>query len=148
MTQLRAAKVAKIVEDIPPLEVDDPDGDAELLVLGWGSTYGTILAAARRVRERGRKVATAHLVHLNPMPANTGEIVKRYAKVLIPEINTGQLAMLIRSEHLVDAKTFSKVQGQPIFAEELEDEILRVLGEETRMGGDRRGGRGQKVMDG
>ena len=140
MTQLRAAKVAKIVDDIPPLEVDDPDGDAELLVLGWGSTYGTILAAARRVRERGKKVATAHLVHLNPMPANTGGIVKRYAKVLIPELNTGQLAMLIRSEHLVDAKTFSKVQGQPIFAEELEDEIPRVIGEETRVGGD-------KVMD-
>ena len=127
MTELRAAKVAKIVDDIPPLEVEDPDGDAEFLVLGWGSTYGTILAAARRVRERGRKVATAHLVHLNPMPANTGEVVKRYARVLIPEINTGQLSMLIRSEHLVDAKSFSKVQGQPIFAEELEDEILKVM---------------------
>ena len=77
--------------------------------------------------KRGRKVATAHLVHLNPMPANTGEVVKRYAKVLIPEINTGQLSMLIRSEHLVDAKSFSKVQGQPIFAEELEVEILKVM---------------------
>ena len=137
MTQLRASKVAKIVEDIPALHVDDPDGDAEVLVLGWGSTYGTILAAARRVRESGRKVATAHLVHLNPMPANTGEVVHRYAKVLIPELNTGQLAMLIRSAHLVDARTFSKVQGQPIFAEELEDEILKV------MDGDR-----DKVMDG
>jgi 2-oxoglutarate ferredoxin oxidoreductase subunit alpha len=90
------------------------------------------LAAARRVRESGRKVATAHLVHVNPMPANTGEVVQGYAKVLIPELNTGQLAMLIRSAHLVDARTFSKVQGQPIFAEELEDEILRVGGEETR----------------
>jgi 2-oxoglutarate ferredoxin oxidoreductase subunit alpha len=96
-------------------------------VLGWGSTYGTILAAARRVRERGRKVATAHLVHLSPMPANTGEVVKRYATVLIPELNTGQLSMLIRSEHLVDAKSFCKVQGQPIFAEELENEILKVM---------------------
>ena len=92
MTELRAAKVAKIADDIPPLEVDDPDGDAELLVLGWGSTYGTIQAAARRVRERGRKVATAHLRHLNPLPANTGEVVRAYAKVLIPEMNTGQLA--------------------------------------------------------
>ena len=81
----------------------------------------------RRVRERGRKVATAHLVHLNPMPANTGEVVKRYAKVLIPELNTGQLSMLIRSAHLVDAMSFSKVQGQPIFAEELEVEILKVM---------------------
>jgi len=87
------------------------------------------------------------MVHLNPMPANTGEIVKRYAKVLIPELNTGQLAMLIRSEHLVDAKTFSKVQGQPIFAEELEDEILRVVGEETRVGRGERVGEDQKVMD-
>jgi 2-oxoglutarate/2-oxoacid ferredoxin oxidoreductase subunit alpha len=127
MTKLRAAKVAKIVDDVPPLEVDDPDGDAELLVLGWGSTFGTILAAARRVRAAGRKVATAHLMHLNPMPANIGDVVKAYPKVLIPEINSGQLAMLIRARHLVDAKTFSKVQGQPIFAEELETEINKVM---------------------
>src|SRR5262245_21056790 len=126
MTELRAAKVTKVAEDIPPLEVDDPDGDAELLVLGWGSTYGTIKAAARRVRERGRKVATAHLVHLNPMPSDTGEVVRRYPRVLIPETNTGQLAMLIRSAFLVDAKTYAKVQGQPIFAEDLENEMLRV----------------------
>jgi 2-oxoglutarate/2-oxoacid ferredoxin oxidoreductase subunit alpha len=126
MTELRAAKVAKVAEDIPPLEVDDPDGDAELLVLGWGSTYGTIKAAARRVRDGGRKVAIAHLVHLNPMPGNTGEVVRRYPKVLIPEANTGQLAMLIRAVHLVDAKTYAKVQGQPIFAEDLESEMLRV----------------------
>ena len=129
MTQLRAAKVAKVAEDIPPLEVDDPDGNAELLVLGWGSTYGTIRAAARRVRDGGRKVATAHLVHLNPMPSDTGEVVRRYRRVLIPEMNTGQLALLIRAAHLVDATTYSKVQGQPIFAEDLENEILRVSGD-------------------
>ena len=129
MTQLRAAKVAKVADDIPPLDVDDPDGDAELLVLGWGSTYGTIRAAARRVREGGRKVATAHLVHLNPMPSNTGEVVRRYRRVLIPEVNSGQLALLIRAAHLVDVKTYSKVQGQPIFAEDLENEILRVAGD-------------------
>ncbi|HJS25823.1 MAG TPA: 2-oxoacid:acceptor oxidoreductase subunit alpha [Actinomycetota bacterium] len=126
MTQLRAAKVAKVADDIPPLEVDDPDGDAELLVLGWGSTFGTIKAAARRVREGGRKVATAHLVYLSPMPSNTAEVVRRYPRLLIPEMNTGQLAMLIRAEYLVDAATYSKVQGQPIFAEDLENEILRV----------------------
>jgi 2-oxoglutarate ferredoxin oxidoreductase subunit alpha len=126
MTELRAAKVAKVADGIPPLEVDDPDGDAELLVLGWGSTYGTIKAAARRVREGGRKVATAHLVHLNPMPSNTGEVVQRYRRVLIPEANTGQLAMLIRAAYLVDAETYAKVQGQPIFAEDLENEMLRV----------------------
>jgi 2-oxoglutarate ferredoxin oxidoreductase subunit alpha len=129
MTQLRAAKVAKVADDIPPLDVDDPDGDAELLVLGWGSTYGTIRAAARRVREGGRKVATAHLVHLNPMPSNTGEVVRRYRRVLIPEVNSGQLALLIRAAHLVDVKAYSKVQGQPIFAEDLENEILRVAGD-------------------
>jgi 2-oxoglutarate ferredoxin oxidoreductase subunit alpha len=129
MTHLRAAKVAKVADDIPRLEVDDPDGDAELLVLGWGSTYGTIKAAARRVRERGRKVATAHLVHLNPMPRDTGEVVRRYPRVLIPEANTGQLALLIRAAFLVDAVSYAKVQGQPIFAEDLENEILREMDE-------------------
>ena len=126
MTQLRAAKVAKVADEIPPLEVDDPAGDADVLVLGWGSTYGTIKAAARRVRQRGRKVATAHLVHLNPMPSNTGEVVGRYPRVLIPEANTGQLALLIRAAFLVGAVSYSKVQGQPIFAEDLENEIMRV----------------------
>jgi 2-oxoglutarate ferredoxin oxidoreductase subunit alpha len=126
MTQLRAAKVAKVAEGIPELEVDDPDGDAELLVLGWGSTFGTIRAAARRVRNDGRKVATAHLMHLNPFPSNTEDVVMRYPKVLIPELNLGQLALLIRGRYLVDARSFTKVQGQPIFAEELEHEIVRV----------------------
>jgi 2-oxoglutarate ferredoxin oxidoreductase subunit alpha len=127
MTHLRAEKVARIAEDIPPLAVDDPDGDAELLVLGWGSTLGTIRAAVRRVRERGGKVAAAHLVHLNPFPANTGDVVRAYRRVLIPEMNLGQLALLIRGRFLVDAGSFTKVQGLPIFAEELEREILRVL---------------------
>jgi len=129
MTDLRAAKVDRIADDIPPLEVDDPDGDAELLVLGWGSSYGTIQAAVRRVRGAGRKVATAHLMHLNPFPRNTGEVVRRYPKVLIPEMNTGQLAMLIRARYLVDARTFSKVKGLPFFAEELETEMLKVMDE-------------------
>ena len=129
MTHLRAAKVAKVADEIPALQADDPDGDADLLVLGWGSTYGTIRAAARRVREGGRKVATAHLMHLNPFPANTGDVVRRYPKVLIPELNLGQLALLIRSRFLVDARSLTKVQGQPIFAEELEAEILKVMDE-------------------
>ncbi|MGH2590975.1 MAG: 2-oxoacid:acceptor oxidoreductase subunit alpha [Actinomycetota bacterium] len=129
MTHLRADKVAKIADEVPPLEADDPDGDAELLVLGWGSTYGTIRAAARRVRGRDRKVATAHLVHLNPFPSNIEEVLGRYAKVLIPEQNLGQLALLVRGRFLVDARSFTKVQGQPIFAEELEGEILKVMDE-------------------
>jgi 2-oxoglutarate/2-oxoacid ferredoxin oxidoreductase subunit alpha len=128
MVHLRAAKIEKVAESIPPLEVEDPDGDAELLVLGWGSSYGTIKAATRRVRARGVKVATAHMFHLNPFPTNTGEVVKRYPKLLIPEMNLGQLAMLIRARFLVDARTLSKVQGVPIFAEELEAEILKVIG--------------------
>jgi 2-oxoglutarate ferredoxin oxidoreductase subunit alpha len=129
MTHLRRDKVEGIAADIPPLDVEDPDGDAELLVLGWGSSLGTIRAAARRAREAGRKVATAQLRHLNPFPANTEEVVKRYPKVLIPEMNLGQLAMLVRARFLVDARGFNKVQGLPIAAEELEQEILRVLDE-------------------
>jgi 2-oxoglutarate ferredoxin oxidoreductase subunit alpha len=105
--------------------VDDPDGDAELLVLGWGSTYGVIHTAARRARDAGEKVAIAHLIHVNPLPANTGEVVKRYRKVLIPEMNLGQLAMIIRARFLVDADSYCKMQGQPILTHELEEEILR-----------------------
>ena len=127
MTRLRHAKVAGIVAEVPALEVDDPDGDAELLVLGWGSMLGTTRAAARRVRDRGRKVAFSHLRYLNPLPANTGDVVLGYRRVLIPELNMGQLAMLIRARFLVDAKSFTKIQGVPMFAEELEHEILEML---------------------
>jgi 2-oxoglutarate/2-oxoacid ferredoxin oxidoreductase subunit alpha len=126
-TALRAAKVARIAEEIPELSVDDPDGDAEMLVLGWGSTYGVIQVTAQRVRERGKKVATAHLFHLNPLPRNTGEVVRRYRQVLIPETNTGQLIKIIRAEFLVDAAGYNKVQGVPIFGEELEEEVIRRL---------------------
>jgi 2-oxoglutarate ferredoxin oxidoreductase subunit alpha len=126
MTRIRQRKVDRMAEDLPPLEVEG-DADAETIVLGWGSTAGTIRAAARRVRAQGRSVATAHLVHLNPLPANLGEVVRAYRKVLIPEMNTGQLSMLVRSRFLVDAVGYNKVQGLPIFAEELEQEILRVL---------------------
>jgi 2-oxoglutarate ferredoxin oxidoreductase subunit alpha len=129
MTELRAAKVAGIAKDIPPLSADDPDGDAKLLVLGWGSTWGTIRAAARRVRDQGKKVATAHLFHLNPFPSNIAEVVRRYPKVLIPEMNSGQLSLLIRGRFLVDATSYAKVQGLPIFVEDLEQEILKVMAE-------------------
>jgi 2-oxoglutarate ferredoxin oxidoreductase subunit alpha len=129
MTRLRQAKVDGIADDVPPLEVDDPTGDADLLVLGWGSSLGTITEAARRVRGRGRSVATAHLRHLNPFPANTGEVVRGFRRVLIPEMNMGQLATLIRARYLVDAQSYTKIQGLPIFAEELEPEIVRLLDE-------------------
>src|SRR5438445_1338424 len=128
MTHLRAAKVAKIAEDIPRLPVDDPDSDATLLVLGWGSSYGAIIAGARRARDRGLKVATAHLTHLNPLPSNIEEVLRRYPRVLLPEMNLGQLAMILRARFLIDVESFTKVQGQPIHAHEVEDEILRRLG--------------------
>ncbi len=127
MTHLRAQKVARIADTVPDLEVDDPDGDAELLVLGWGSTWGTIVATAARLRGAGRKVATAHLVHLNPLPSNVGEVVGSYADVVIPELNLGQLALLIRARFLVDARSYTKVQGQPLFVEDLEHEISKVM---------------------
>jgi 2-oxoglutarate/2-oxoacid ferredoxin oxidoreductase subunit alpha len=127
MTHIRRDKVEGIAAELPPLEVDDPDGDAEILVLAWGSSLGTVRAAAARVRAAGRKVATAHLRWLAPFPSNLGEVVHAYPRVLIPEMNLGQLAMLVRARYLVDAHTYSKVQGLPIFAEELEQEILRML---------------------
>ena len=128
MVRLRAAKVAGIARDIPPLEVDDQDG-ARLLVLGWGSTYGPIGAAVRRVRADGGKVAHAHLRHLNPFPANLGEVLARYDRVLIPEMNLGQLRKLVRAEFLVDAVGFDRVRGLPFKAAELADEILGLLHE-------------------
>jgi 2-oxoglutarate ferredoxin oxidoreductase subunit alpha len=125
MTRLRAERVQRIADDIPELEVDDPDG-ADLLVLGWGSTYGAIQGAARRVRrENGARVATAHLTHLSPLPRNTGDVVRSFKRVLIPEMNMGQLAKIIRAEFLVDAESFTKVEGLPIFTQEVVGEILR-----------------------
>jgi 2-oxoglutarate ferredoxin oxidoreductase subunit alpha len=128
MVRLRAAKVAGIAADIAPLEVDDQEG-ARLLVLGWGSTYGPIGAAIRRVRAAGGKVAQAHLRHLNPFPANLGEVLRRYDKVLIPEMNLGQLRMLVRAQFLVDAAGFNRVRGLPFKAEELAEAIVGLLDE-------------------
>ena len=122
MTDSRAWKVANIVNDIPDLEVAG-DEDAELLVLGWGSTFGSIRAAARRVRLAGGKVATLHLRHLNPMPQNLGEILHRYEKILIPELNTGQLRKVIRAEFLVDAKGLNKIAGEPFKISEITEKI-------------------------
>src|SRR5205814_10048666 len=127
MTRLRAAKVAGIARDIPELEVDDPDG-ADLLVLGWGGTYGPIAAAVRRVRRAGGKVAQAHLHYLNPFPRNTGDVVRSYERVLIPEMNLGQLLKLIRAEFLVDAVGYNRVTGLPLRANEVESAIWGMLG--------------------
>jgi 2-oxoglutarate/2-oxoacid ferredoxin oxidoreductase subunit alpha len=126
MVRIRAEKVARIAADIPPVEVD-AEGDADLLVLGWGSTWGSIQAAVRRLREGGKQVAHAHLVHLNPFPPNLGDLVRRYPKVLVPEMNLGQLARLVRAEYLVDAQTLSKVQGIPFRDAEIEARIRELL---------------------
>jgi len=124
MTELRAAKVAGV--DVPDLVVND-NVDADLLVLGWGSSYGTIRAGARRVQERGGRVATAHLRHLHPMPANLGEVLRSYERVLVPEMNSGQLAHELRARYLVDVETYAKVQGQPLLPSEMEEEMWRRL---------------------
>jgi 2-oxoglutarate ferredoxin oxidoreductase subunit alpha len=126
MCRIRAAKVAGIANDISPVEVDDPDG-ASLLVLGWGSTWGTIKAALRRVRGRDKRVAHAHLVHLNPFPANLGEVLARYDQVLVPEMNLGQLSRLIRAEYLVDTTSLTQVKGIPFKAAEVEAKILEMI---------------------
>jgi 2-oxoglutarate ferredoxin oxidoreductase subunit alpha len=122
MTELRAAKVAGIAQDVPPLTVDS-DPEARLLVLGWGSSEGAIRAGARRAREAGHKVALAHLRHLNPLPANTDDVLRSFDRVLVPEMNTGQLAHVLRAKFLVDVESFCKVQGQPLFAGEIEQQI-------------------------
>jgi 2-oxoglutarate ferredoxin oxidoreductase subunit alpha len=127
MVRLRAAKIAGIARSIPPLEVDDPSGAASLLVLGWGSTYGPIAAAIGDLRKAGRQVAQAHLRHLAPFPANTGDVLKAYDKVLIPEMNLGQLALLLRGTFLVDAVSFNQVRGLPFTAAELTDAIEGLL---------------------
>jgi 2-oxoglutarate ferredoxin oxidoreductase subunit alpha len=112
---------------VPDLTVDDPDGDADLLVLGWGSTYGPIGAGCRRVRALGHSIAQAHLRNMNPMPANLGEVLSRYRRVVVPEMNLGQLSLLLRGRHLVDVQSYTKVSGLPFKAEELQDLFLDHL---------------------
>ncbi len=132
MVHLRAAKVSGIARSLPDLEVDDPGADAggpaPLLVLGWGSSYGAITAAVRRVRARGLSVAQVHLVHLNPFASNLGEVLARYPRVLVPETNLGQLVRLVRAEFLVDAVGLAKIEGTPFRVSEIESEIVRLLG--------------------
>jgi 2-oxoglutarate/2-oxoacid ferredoxin oxidoreductase subunit alpha len=122
MTRIRAAKVAGLAADVPPLAVDADPG-AELLVLGWGSSRGAIRAAARRVRANGHAVAVAHLHHLQPLPSDLGEVLHRYDRVLVPEMNSGQLANLLRAKYLVDVESYSAIEGRPLYAAELEREL-------------------------
>jgi 2-oxoglutarate ferredoxin oxidoreductase subunit alpha len=125
MVRTRQAKIDRI--PVPDITVDDPSGEAKLLVLGWGSTYGPITAAVRRLRATGEHVAQAHLRHLNPFPANLGDVVGRYDKVVIPEMNLGQLATLIRARYLVDAQSYTQVRGLPFKAEQLATALKEAL---------------------
>ncbi len=131
MVELRAKKIDAIAKSIPLQEVDDQDGNAKTLVIGWGSTYGAIAAGVRRVRAGGKSVAHCHLTHMNPLPLNLGEIISKYQKVLVPEMNTGQLSSVLRAKFLVDAKSLAKVEGIPFKAAEIEQAILSCIKEES-----------------
>jgi 2-oxoglutarate ferredoxin oxidoreductase subunit alpha len=127
MVRLRQAKVDAIARSFGPLEVDDPDGDAEVLVLGWGSTYGPIGAACEITRRTGVSVAQAHLRHVNPFPSNLGEVLHSYSKVLVPEMNLGQLSMLLRAKYLVDVVSINQVRGMPFKSTELVAAITSAI---------------------
>ncbi len=128
MQLLRAEKIARIADDIPDLQVHGPER-GDLLILGWGSTYGAIRTAVERLQAQGRSVAHAHLRHLNPFPRNTGDVVRSYRRVLIPEVNLGQLLLLIRARYLVDAVGYDRVRGKPFRIAEIEQEAIRLLDE-------------------
>ncbi|MFC5286000.1 2-oxoacid:acceptor oxidoreductase subunit alpha [Actinokineospora guangxiensis] len=125
MVRLRQAKIDGI--DVPDLDVEDPSGAARTLVLGWGSSYGPIGAACRRVRKLGHDIAQAHLRYVNPFPKNLGEVLARYDKVVVPEMNLGQLALLLRGRYLVDVISYTKVAGLPFKAEELQGVLLDIV---------------------
>lgn len=129
MVRLRQAKVDGI--PVPDVVVDDPTGDAELLVVGWGSTWGSNYAAAKRLRKRGQRIAVAHLRWVNPFPANLGEVLRSYKRVVVPEMNLGQLAWMLRAKYLVDVQSYSRVRGLPISPGELESDLFAMLNEEN-----------------
>jgi 2-oxoglutarate ferredoxin oxidoreductase subunit alpha len=126
MIVTRAQKVANIAQEIPELTVTGPD-EGDLLVIGWGGTHGALLTAVQRAQRKGKKVAHAHLRYLNPMPRNTGEVLKRYKKVLVPELNSGQLRLLLRAQFLVDCQGLNKIQGKPFLVGEVESKIEEML---------------------
>ena len=126
MVRVRAEKVARAAEAIPPLEVEGPD-DGEALLLGWGGTYGSITTAAHRLRDSGRAIANAHLRYLNPFPSNLEVVMRRYEKVIIPEINLGQLSMLIRAKFLIDVIGINQVRGRAFQVEDLVRDVEAVL---------------------
>ncbi|MDR1431812.1 MAG: 2-oxoacid:acceptor oxidoreductase subunit alpha [Propionibacteriaceae bacterium] len=129
MVATRQAKIAGIANDIPDVRVDDPDGDAKVCLVSWGSAYGSVWAAVRRLRQGGRKVARVHLRHLNPLPNNLGEVLSRYERVIVPEINLGQLSWLLRAKYLINAESFVRTLGLPLSQSELSDELEPIIDE-------------------
>jgi 2-oxoglutarate ferredoxin oxidoreductase subunit alpha len=128
MVDLRAAKIAGIARDIPELEVDGPD-EGDVLLVGWGGTYGALATAAHRAQRAGKAVAHAHLRYLNPFPRNLEDVFKRYRRVLVAELNLGQLRWLLRAKFLVDAAGLNKVQGKPFLVSEVTEKIDELLKE-------------------
>ena len=127
MVHLRAAKVEAVAQDIPDVvPVGDAEGD--LLIVAWGSTYGPITVALKAQRALGRRIGHVHLRHLNPLPRNLGQVLGRYKHILVPEMNMGQLVMVLRAKYLVDAQGFNKIQGRPFKQAEIESKIEEVLG--------------------
>jgi 2-oxoglutarate ferredoxin oxidoreductase subunit alpha len=127
MVHLRAEKIARIVQDVPDVTVDG-DASGGLLVLGWGSTYGVITTAVQRARAQGKHVSAAHIRHINPLPANLGDVLRRYDQVLMPEVNLGQLSLILRGKYLVDVIGLNKVSGRPFTIAEVELKITELIG--------------------
>ena len=128
MTMARKERVERVAREIPPTEINGPDS-GDLLVVGWGGTYGAITSAVNRARGRGKKVSSLHLRYINPFPPDLGEILSRFDKVLVPELNTGNLVWMLRAKYLVDAVPFNKIAGQPFKIREITGKIQELLGE-------------------
>jgi 2-oxoglutarate ferredoxin oxidoreductase subunit alpha len=127
MVRLRA-KIALVAQDIPPIEVFGPE-EGKVLVLGWGSTFGSIRAGVQQLQGAGHSVAHAHLRHLNPLPSDLGALLSRYERILVPEMNMGQLLKVIRAEFLVDAVGFNKIQGRPFRVAEIVTRVEKLMEE-------------------
>jgi 2-oxoglutarate ferredoxin oxidoreductase subunit alpha len=128
MVRMRAEKVRRVAQEIPPTSINGP-ATGDLLVVGWGGTYGAITAAVERAQTDGKSVASIHLRYLNPLPPDLGHILREYRKVLVPEINLGQLVRILRAEYLVDAVGFNRVRGLPLASDEIYETIQQLLGE-------------------
>jgi 2-oxoglutarate ferredoxin oxidoreductase subunit alpha len=126
MVRTRAEKVRRVAQEIPPTSINGP-ATGDLLVVGWGGTFGAITAAVERAQSEGRSVAAVHLRHLNPLPPDLGHILREYRKVLVPEINSGQLVRIVRAEYLVDAVGFNRVRGLPLASDEIYDAIIQLI---------------------